>query len=128
VKLDYTLKDLENEYRSDGDRITYNTIYRAVVTLEEAGLISPWRGSNNERHLTLDQKRVVETFLALVKTGKAFKYALLETKIQILEAENKRLKALLPVEVKPPWWKQLLSWWWRIWPRGKASRSQSRAR
>jgi Fe2+ or Zn2+ uptake regulation protein len=117
VKLDYTLKDLEEEYRTNGDRITYNTIYRVVATLEEAKLISPWRGSNNERHLTLDPKRVIETFLSLVKAGKAFKHALLETKIQILEAGNERLHAL--VEVKSPWWKQVLASLRRWWPWGR---------
>lgn len=98
-------------------------IYRAVATLEEAGLIAPWRGANNERHLTLDHKRVVETFLGLVKAGKAFKYALLETKIQLLQAENERLHAL--VEVKPPWWKQLLASLRRRWPWSRSQRRGS---
>jgi hypothetical protein len=119
-----SLKELVTEL--NGYRYLY--VYKLLRLLEGEGLVHPFRGDHNEYLLTLDDSRRLRRFIQLRESERGLQIALLKFKIEEQAKEIERLKALLPVEVKPPWWKQLLSWWWRIWPRGKTSRSQSPAR
>jgi len=104
--------------------VSYSRLNRSVVALEEAGLIHPWRGESNGRRFTVDDGLRVRRFLALTQDGKTLESALadlraeiLEEKVEQLEEENTRLRAL--VEYRPePWWLALLRrvfFPWRLW-------------
>jgi DNA-binding MarR family transcriptional regulator len=94
--------------------VTYSRVNRAVVALEEAGIIHPWRGEANGRRFTVDDGLRVKRFLALTQDGKTLETALAELRTEILEdeierlrEENQHLRAL--VEVRPePWWLRLI--------------------
>jgi hypothetical protein len=123
-----TLRDILE--KSNG--LSYQKLHRAVAALKEAGLIKPWHGVNNELRLTLDGERVLRRLIGILKNGTALQNAVLILKLELLqeekerlEEENRRLHAL--VEVKPPWWKRVISLWHRIRPWGKAHRSQRQA-
>jgi hypothetical protein len=116
-QLYYKLSDL-----LAGDGLSYNKLWRSVETLKEAGLISTFTGARGAICLTLDEKRILDKFLGYLDSCKGgqkealylLKLDLLQSRVAQLEEENRRLHAL--VEVKPPWWKQVLAGFRRLWP------------
>lgn len=113
VKELITLKDLNEEFSQH----RYLYLYRVLRALEEEEVIHPFRGDRNEYLLTLDDARRLRRFLQLREVERGFQIALLRLQIEERDHQIERLKRLLPVEVKLPWWK-------RIWPWSKTPRSQ----
>lgn len=101
----------------------YLYVYKLLRLLEEEGLLHPFRGDRNEYLLTLDDSRRLRRFIQLREGERGLQIALLKFKIEEQAKEIERLKTLLPVEVKPPWWKQFFDWWRQIWSRSKVGRS-----
>jgi len=119
-----TLKDLLAELE-----VSYSKLYRAVVLLETEGMISPWKSERGGYRLTLRDAGLLRQFFRVLQNGKAFRDAAYILKIQLLEEEKRRLEEQVEelhalVEVKSPWWKRVISLWYRIRPWGKARRSQ----
>ena len=107
-----TLKEIEAKLKG----ISYQKLNRASNALAETEIISPWRGTNNERRFSLDDALRIERFIGLLSNGQTIKTAveelrsaILEEQVEQLKKENKELRAL--VEVKTDhWWMRLFRW------------------
>jgi len=103
--------------------LSYQKITRAVTAMEEADLITPWRGVNNRICLTYDDAALLRQFIGVLRKGQTLRSAVvilrrdlerdhierLRQEISDLRAENERLCAL--VEVKPvPRWLRIIRW------------------
>lgn len=103
--------------------LSYQKITRAVTAMEEADLITPWRGVNNRICLTYDDAALLRQFIGVLRKGQTLRSAVvmvkrdlerdhverLQREVLDLRGENERLRAL--VEVKPvPWWLRISRW------------------
>ncbi len=108
-------------------------LYRRIVALEEAGLMKVRRGPANTILLDPLQEGLLQKLISLEANCKRTGIAIEKLKYEVALAENARLRAELKqrdeeiqrlhalVEVRRPWWKQLISWLSRIRPRSKTS-------
>lgn len=120
-KTYYKLTDLLGQ-----EGLSYNKLWRSVETLKEAHVITTFTGAHGAICLTLDEKRILAKFLKYLDSCNGsqkeavyvLKLELLEQQVHKLEEENRQLHAL--VEIKPPWWKQILYLFSphrrRLWP------------
>ena len=107
-----TLKEVEAKL----NYISYQKLNRASNAFTEAKIISPWRGTNNERRFSLDDALRIERFIGLLSNGQSTKTsveelhsAILEEQVAKLKKENKELRALVEVKVDH-WWMRLFRW------------------
>ncbi|MCK4600078.1 hypothetical protein KAU37_09710 [Candidatus Bipolaricaulota bacterium] len=83
-----TIKDLQRQH-SD---ISYQRLNRAVGCLRKAGLISPWRGRNNELQMSPGHALLVERLVQLMRRDYGVKKAVTFLDAQVAKERVEKMQ------------------------------------